>query len=99
VKKLSYLLIVFALLSLKSDKLIIWEKTYDLPLYSTWINKIVPCQENGYLFIGNGEDDNRHPGIVARIDKVGNLIWYKIYDDYHFNFRRQNRNPFYPENK
>ena len=83
-KKIIYLLIVIALLSLKSDKLIIWEKSYDIPLNSTWVNKIVPYQENGYLFIGNGEDNIRHPGIVARIDKIGNLVWYKIYEDLHF---------------
>ena len=83
-KKLIYLLIVIALLSLKSDKLIIWEKSYDFPLLNTWVNKIVPCQENGYVFIGNGEGLNRHPAIAARIDKIGNLVWSKVYEDHHF---------------
>ena len=83
-KKLIYLLIVIALLSLKSDKLIIWEKSYDFPLLNTWISKIVPYQENGFVFIGNGEGNNRHPGIAARIDNTGNLVWYKIYENHHF---------------
>lgn len=83
-KKLIYLSIVIALLSLKSDKLIIWEKSYNLPLYSTWVSKIVPFQESGYVIIGNGEDNIRHPGIAARIDNTGTLIWYKIYEDHHF---------------
>ncbi len=83
-KKLSCLLIIVVLLSLKSDKLIIWEKSYDFQLYSTWINKIVPYDENGYVFIGNAENDGDHPGIAARIDNVGNLVRYKIYEDHHF---------------
>jgi hypothetical protein len=84
VKKLIYLLITFVLLSLKSGNLIIWEKSYDFPLLNTWISKIVPNHENGYLFIGNGEGNNRHPGIAARIDNTGNLVWSKIYEDHHF---------------
>jgi hypothetical protein len=83
VKRLKYLLIVLALLSLKSDNLIIWQKTYDFPFYSTWVNKIVPYHENGYVFIGNAENNNDHPGIAARIDNVGNLVWYKVYEDHH----------------
>jgi len=84
VKKLIYLLIVFVLLSLKSGNLILWEKAYDFKLYSTWVNKIVPFQENGFVFIGNAENNNDHPGIAARIDNIGNLVWYKIYEDHHF---------------
>ncbi len=82
-KNLVILLIVLTGLSLKSDRRIIWEKSYDFQVYSTWINKIIPC-DNGYIFLVNSEDSQIHPGIIARIDNDGNLVWYKKFNDRRF---------------
>ncbi len=83
-KKIGVSLVIICLLSFVSDNKILWEKSYDFPIYSAWINRILPYYNNGYIFIGNGEDGTDHPGIVAKLDNTGNMVWSKIFDNHHF---------------